>query len=230
VQAPSQSPKQQARTKGFVGLIKRGAVDQKEIYSAPFHRKNLKWDVLFVAATGGLIAADRHITGPVSHDDLSTSRTISDVGLYSMMATTGAMLASGAARKDEHAREAGILGFEALANTVAVGAVTQLVAGRERPLEGQGKGHFWVNNAIDSSFPSQHSGLTWSMASVMAHEYPKNWVRFLSYGIASTVSVARVTGLKHFPADVAVGGTFGYLIGRHIFHAHTHFQAVPETQ
>lgn len=39
------------------------------------------------------------------------------------------------------------LGFEAFANTLAVGAVNQLVAGRERPLEGAGHGRFWINNS-----------------------------------------------------------------------------------
>jgi membrane-associated phospholipid phosphatase len=58
------------------------------------------------------------------------------------------------------------------------------------------------------------------MASVVAHEYPKPWVRWLVYGTATTVSVTRVTGLKHYPSDVEVGGVFGYLIGQHIFNAH----------
>lgn len=48
--------------------------------------------------------------------------------------------------------------------------------------------------------------------------------------LATTVSVTRVTGLKHFPADVAVGGVFGYLIGQHIFHAHSSFFHAPHTQ
>jgi hypothetical protein len=61
------------------------------------------------------------------------------------------------------------------------------------------------------------------MASVLAHEYPQPWVQFLAYGTAATVSVTRVTGLDHFPADVAVGGVFGYFIGQHIFHAHSRF-------
>ena len=208
-------------------LIKRGARDQKEIYLAPLHRENLKWDALFLVATGGLIAADKHVTGALSHDNLSVSQHISDVGLYSSVATTGAMLVSGLIEKNEHARETGILGFEAFANTLAVSAVTQLIAGRERPLEGEGHGRFWVNNALDSSFPSMHSSLSWSMMSVVAHEYPRPWVQFLAYGTATTVSVTRVTGLKHFPADVAVGGVFGYFIGRHIFHAHSSFSRTP---
>jgi hypothetical protein len=229
--APGEPPQQdhpqpanrQDSDRSFVGLIKRGAQDQKEIYSAPFHYRNLKWDALFLVATGGLIAADRHVPGAISHNHLAISEHISDVGLYSTMATTGVLYLSGIARKDEHARETGFLGFEALGNTLVVVAVTQLVAGRERPLEGSGHGRFWVNNALNSSFPSQHSGLAWSMASVLAHEYPQLWVQFLAYGTAATVSATRVTGLKHFPADVAVGGVFGYFIGQHIFRAHSHF-------
>jgi membrane-associated phospholipid phosphatase len=73
---------------------------------------------------------------------------------------------------------------------------------------------------LGSSFPSAHSSFTWTMASVVAHEYPKPWVRWLVYGTATTVSVTRVTGLKHFPSDVAVGGAFGYLIGQQVFNAH----------
>ena len=208
---------------GLVALLKRGVQDQKEIYTAPFKRKNLKWDALFLVATGGLIAADKHATGGISHDHLSASQDISDIGLYSTMATTGALYLSGILKKDEHTREAGFLGFEAAGNTLVVDAATQLITGRERPLEGAGQGRFWVNNALDSSFPSQHSGLTWSMATVIAHEYPKPWVQFLAYGTATTVSVTRVTGLKHFPADVFVGGVFGYLIGQHIFNVHSQF-------
>jgi membrane-associated phospholipid phosphatase len=221
----SQNPTQTASSShSSLGmLIKRGAIDQKEIYSAPFHRRNLKWDALFLVATGGLIAADKHVTGAIPHDNLSVSQHISDAGLYSMVATTGILLISGKLKQNERAQETGVLGIEALANTLAVGAVTQLVAGRERPLEGAGHGRFWVNNTIDSSFPSMHSGLTWSMASVLAREYPRPWVQFLVYGTATTVSVTRVTGLKHFPADVAVGGVFGYFIGQHIFHAHSRF-------
>jgi membrane-associated phospholipid phosphatase len=218
-----QSANQNASDRSLVGLIKRGLRDQKEIYSAPFHRQNLKWDALFLVATGSLIAADKYITGAISHNNLTVSQDISNIGLYSTLATTGVLYLSGIARKDDHTRETGFLGLEAFGNTLVVDAVAQLIAGRERPLEGNRNGRFWVNNALDSSFPSQHSGLTWSMASVLAHEYPKPWVQLLAYGTATTVSVTRVTGLKHFPSDVAVGGVFGYFIGQHIYHAHSRF-------
>ena len=176
-----------------------------------------------MAITGGLIAEDKHVSGAILRDNLSISRDISNTGLYSTMATTGLLYVSGTVKKNDRARETGVLGLEAFANTLVVGAVTQLIAGRERPLEGSGQGRFWVNNAVDSSFPPQHSGLTWPMATVLAHEYPKMWVQCLAYGTSTTVSVTRVTGLEHFPADVVVGGVFGHVIGRYIFHAHSRF-------
>ena len=201
-------------------IFRRAVRDQKGIYTAPFHRRNLKWDFLFLAATGGLIAADKHISGGLSQDNAAVSQHISDVGMYSMTASVAGLFLSSLKTQDAHARETGILSAEAFANTAVVLSFTQLIAGRERPTEGNGNGRFWQNNALGSSFPSAHSSFTWTMASVVAHEYPKPWVRWLVYGTATTVSVTRVTGRKHFSSDVEVGGVFGYLIGQHIFNAH----------
>ena len=201
-------------------LLRRAVLDQKAIYTAPFRRRNLQWSLLFLVATGGLIAGDKHISGAVSSAHASISQHISDIGMYSMTASVAGLWLSSLKTQDDHARETGILAAEAFANTAAIVGVAQLIAGRERPTEGNGSGRFWQNNALSSSFPSAHSSFTWTMASVLAHEYPRPWVRWLVYGAATTVSVTRVTGLKHFPADVEVGGVLGYLVGQQIFNAH----------
>jgi len=216
--APSDEPSSQHEARP--SILRRAMLDQKAIYKAPFHRRNLKWDLLFLAVTGGLIAGDKHISGALSPDHASVSQHISDVGMYSMTASVAGLWLSSLKTEDAHARETGVLAAEAFANTAAVVGVTQLIGGRERPTEGNGSGRFWQNNTLGSSFPSAHSSFTWTMASVVAHEYPKPWVRWLVYGTATTVSVTRVTGLKHFPADVEVGGVFGYLIGQQIFSKH----------
>jgi membrane-associated phospholipid phosphatase len=205
---------------GRPSIFRRAVQDQKQIYAAPFHRRNLKWDFLFLAATGGLIAGDKRISESLPRDHTGISQDISNVGLYSMTASVAGLWLSSLRTEDAHARETGALAAEAFANTAAVIGLTQLIAGRERPTEGNGNGRFWQNNALGSSFPSAHSSFTWTMASVVAHEYPRAWVRWLVYGTATTVSVTRVTGLKHFPSDVEVGGVFGYLIGEQIFNAH----------
>lgn len=201
-------------------LFRRGFADQKAIYTLPLQRKNLKWTALFLAGTGGLIAADRHITGVIPSDHADVSRTISNVSLYSLMGTVGIIGLSGWKTGDDRERETALLSGEASAHAAVVLLLTRLITFRERPLDGNGHGDFWSKTSLNSSFPSGHSTFSWTLASVVAHEYPRPWVQALAYGTATTVSVTRVTGLKHFSADVAVGAVFGYFIGQHIFHAH----------
>jgi hypothetical protein len=51
---------------------------------------------------------------------------------------------------------------------------------------------------------------------VIASEYPSKPVQFAAYAFALAISASRVTGRQHFPSDVLVGGTFGYLIGGYV--------------
>jgi membrane-associated phospholipid phosphatase len=204
----------------FKKTLKRFEADQAGIYSAPFHRSNLKWDALFLVGTGVLIGTDRYTSGEVSKNHLKINRDISNAGFYGTFAVAGAFLLSGVATHNEHARETGVLSVEALVNSFPVYAGMQFIAGRERPNEGTGNGRFLRNNALSSSFPSGHALFTWSIASVIAHEYPRPWVKWLAYGTATIVSVERFTGREHFPSDVMVGSALGYLIGRHVFQAH----------
>ena len=217
--AGPQSTQSRSSDGAFKKTFRRFGKDQAEIYSAPFHRSNLKWDALFLAGTGALIATDKQASRalPTNHVDLS--RNISNVGLYGTSAAAGVLWLSGLATHNEHTRETGALSAEAFASTMPVYVGLQLITGRERPIEGSGNGRFWRNNALSSSFPSGHALFTWSVASVIAHEYPRPWVKWVVYGTATAVSVTRFSGREHFPSDVVVGSAFGYLIGRHIFQA-----------
>ena len=218
--ADPQSSRSRSSDGAFKNVLGRFRKDQAEIYSAPFHRSHLKWDALFLAGTGVFIATDRQASRALPGNHLNISRNISSVGLYGTSAAAGILWLSGMATHNEHARETGVLSAEALANTATVYVGLQLITGRERPIEGSGNGRFWYNNALSSSFPSGHALFTWSMASVIAHEYPRPWVKWLAYSTATAVSVTRFTGREHFPSDVVVGSVIGYLIGQHIFQAH----------
>jgi len=220
ISADPQNTQGRSADGAFRKTIRRFGRDQAEIYSAPFHRSNLKWDALLLAGTGVLIATDRHASGALPGNHVDISRNISTAGLYGTSAAAGVLWLSGLATHNEHAREAGTLSAEAFANTVPVYAGLQFITGRERPNEGSGNGRFWRNNALNSSFPSGHALFTWSMASVIAHEYPRPWVKWLAYGTATAVSVTRFSGREHFSSDVVVGSVIGYLIGWHIFQVH----------
>ena len=50
------------------------------------------------------------------------------------------------------------------------------------------------------------------------HAIPGWRVRLVVYGLAATVSASRVMARQHFPSDVVVGSTLGYLIGGYVVH------------
>jgi membrane-associated phospholipid phosphatase len=214
------APNRSARSWTVGRVVSRLAHDQASIYAAPFQRANFKWDAVFLVGTAALIATDRHTIGIVSQDDINISRDISNVGLYGSEAAAGAIFITGLVTDNAHAKETGYLTAEALINAFPVYAGVQLIAGRERPNQGVGHGRFFQDHATSTSFPSGHAMFTWTIAAVIAHEYPRTWVKVLVYSTAAAVSVARYTGREHFVSDVAVGSFFGYFIGRHIFNSH----------
>jgi membrane-associated phospholipid phosphatase len=200
--------------------IKRGLEDQKQLWSAPFKRKNLKWDALFLLTTGALIATDRQASRAVPKDHVNISHTVALICIGTTGASAGLIWLHGIRADDSHAKETGYLTLESLANTFLIYTPMQIIAGRERPDEGTGNGRFWQNRSVNTSFPAGHPMFMWAMASVIGHEYHQRWVKFVTYGAAFAVSATRFTGRNHFPSDIFVGSTLGYLIGTHIFHAH----------
>jgi membrane-associated phospholipid phosphatase len=201
-------------------ILVRLAHDQGSIYIAPLQRSNLKWDAAFILGTTALVVTDRHTIGVVSRENENVSRNISNAGLYGTEAAAGAIFFTGLVTDNAHARETGFITAEALLNAYPVYIAMQLIAGRERPDQGAGHGRFFQDHSTNTSFPSGHSMFTWSMAAVIAHEYPRTWVKILAYTTAMAVSLTRYTGREHFVSDVAVGGFIGYFIGRHIFKLH----------
>lgn len=205
---------------GFIGRVfKRMLDDQKGMYAAPFKRSNINWDVLFLAGTGALLATDRRIETHVPHSNFTLAQRTSNTGLISLAGSAGAVWVYGIKADNLHAKETGVLEAETLANTFLVYAPMQLIAGRARPDEGNGKGDFFQHHAFNTSFPAGHAMFTFSMATVLAHEYPKPWVRVLAYGAASVVALSRFRARDHWASDTFVAAGLGYAIGSHIFHA-----------
>jgi Capsule assembly protein Wzi/PAP2 superfamily len=187
----------------------------------PFHLKaaDSNWTIPFVATTSLLIGSDPSIEArlPAGTTFVKRSQTFSNLGTGSMIGTAGGFYLAGSFIHDQHARETGVLSGEALVNSLAVSSAIQLLSGRERPTQGGGKGKFWQGG---DSFPSDHAAAAWSVASLFAHEYPGPMTKLVAYGLASAVSAARVTGDKHFAADVFIGGALGWYMGREDYRAH----------
>src|SRR5262249_4323847 len=139
------------------------------------------------------------------------SRTLSNTGLAVAAGGAGGMYFFGRLKGNDHQRETGILTLEAMTNSLMVVEGLKLLTQRERPIDPGGQGRFWHSRSpVDSSFPSAHAMLTWSAASVLAHEYPSRLTAVLAYGLAGTVSAARVASRDHFAGDVFAGSALGW--------------------
>jgi len=200
------------------------AYDQKVLWTGPFRARiqDLNWLVPAIGMAAGLINADSELSSRIDPAGslARNSKTLSNAGLGVAVAGAGSLYFFGRARSDDHQRETGILSGEAALNGVVITEVLKLATQRERPNDGTGQGRFWHGGTFNSSFPSEHAVVAWSIASVVAHEYSGPLTKFLAYGLAAGVSTTRVTGRAHFTSDVFVGSTLGWLIGRQVFNAH----------
>ncbi len=195
--------------------------DQKMIWSSPAHLRwaDASWFFPLTAATAGLFATDRSAAAALSNDAtrLNRFRKASDIGLASLVGAGGGLYLWSKISPNDHRNETGILAGEAAIDSLAVNSALQFSFGRERPYQNQGRGDFFQGGA---SFPSDHAVIAWSIASVIAHEHPGPLTQFFAYGMAAGVSASRVIGKEHFPSDVLVGSTIGWLIGREVYRAH----------
>jgi membrane-associated phospholipid phosphatase len=204
-----------------LSLLKNIALDQKSIWTSPVRLRwrDGTWLFPLAAATAGFFATDRAVPPALSTNPkkLNHYADFSNYGVYSLIGVGGGIYLWGEVSHDDHKRETGILAGEAAIDALGVDTALKYALGRERPNQGKGLGNFFQHG---DSFPSDHSAVAWSIASVIAHEYPGPLTQFAVYGLATAVSASRVAGKQHFPSDVVVGGAIGWLTGRQIYHAH----------
>ncbi len=220
----SQQPQTQTQQPIHEGLVKRSVKrtleDQKELYLTPFKPSNFKWDALVLGGTGALLASDRHIETHIGTAHQSIYQATSDVAIAGLGASLAGVWVWGIKGDHPHAKETGVLELETLVNTFLIYTPMQLVAGRQRPDEGNGNGDFWKHHNINTSFPGGHAMFTFAMATVVSHEYSQKWVQVLAYSAASIVTVSRFMARDHWSSDMFIGSALGIGIGAHIFHAH----------
>ena len=204
-------------------LFKNIARDQHDIWTSPAHLRlgYADWLVPFAGITAGLLVTDRDVNLHQSNSlgTLKNYRNLSNYGIAGMAGATGGLYLWGKVTEDLHKQEAGILSGEAALDGLLVTTAVKYATGRERPGVDSFHGKFWQGS---DSFPSDHAVAAWAVASVLTHEYPGPLTRFLAYGAASAISIARVRGQKHFPSDVLVGSGIGWLTGWQVYRAHHH--------
>src|SRR6267154_564234 len=202
-------------------LLKNIAKDQKALWIGP---KNLRLvDADWLVPLGGAAAAmfvtdstySRHLSNSPSR--IKYSKDLSNYGLASMVGIGGGLYLWGHITHDDHKIETGILAGEAAIDSLAPVYAMKYAFGRERPLQDNYRGRFGQGGV---SFPSEHAAAVWSIASVIAHEYPGPLTSLFVYGLASAVSASRISAKQHFPSDVLVGSAIGWFEGMYVYRKH----------
>jgi membrane-associated phospholipid phosphatase len=202
-------------------LLKNIAQDQKALWIGP---KNVRFaDADWLVPLGGAAAAmfvtdssySRHLSNSPSR--IKYSKDLSNYGIAAMVGVGGGLWMLGHMTHDDHKIETGILAGEAAIDSLVPVYAMKYAFGRERPLEHNYTGRFGVGGV---SFPSEHAAAAWSIASVVAHEYPGPLTSLLAYGLASAVSASRITAKQHFPSDVLIGSAIGWLEGMYVYRKH----------
>lgn len=205
-------------------FIQRILADQKAIWASPLklRRSDAAWLVPLTAATVVALRTDTRVQSRLGNSDrlLLSSNRVSRLGSgYSTFGAAGAIYLVGRLAQNDRATETGALGIEALINSSIVAGALKFATGRERPGVLDGDGSFGERG---KSFPSGHAATIWALSTVVAEQYrDKPVIRIAAYGVATAVSISRVTGRNHFPSDVLVGSTIGYLIGRYTVRRHS---------
>ncbi|QHS52989.1 capsule assembly Wzi family protein [Edaphobacter sp. 12200R-103] len=216
----------------LAGTPKRILEDQKGIWTSPSRIKPSDgiWLAPLGVATGLLIGSDHHTMTQLIHiskDGQDKANTLSNGALVGVGAIPASAYLWSFFNHAPQAHETGLLAGEAGVDAYVVNEALKIAFRRERPLEDNARGKFFTSPWNNGSFPSNHSILAWSMASVVASEYPGWLSKTAVYGLASTVSVSRVLSEQHFPSDVLVGSVAGWLIGRYVYHAHHNYTLNP---
>jgi len=208
--------------RGFKELGKEFLIDQKQIWTSPakIRFSDTQWLVPLSGITAGLFVTDSDFSGHLSKNPATIShyKTLSNAGVGALVGGAGGMWLLGHVRHNEHWSETGFLAGEAALNSLVAVETFKYSLRRQRPYQGDGSGPFFQSGG--TSFPSEHAAAAWSVAGVIAHEYPGPLMKIAAYGLASLVDYSRIRGRQHFPSDVFVGSIMGNLIAQNVYSRH----------
>lgn len=207
--------------------VKHVAQDEFGILMSPLHTpaSSLVWILPFGAATGIAVHEDTraiHDLGIHPHREDQFNKLSDGLGLYAPFAAAGAGYIAGNVRQDSYMTETAVLSAEAMADAGILDEGLKYALDRENPMFDNARGGLWPHGPKDwpnsPSMPSEHAMNVWAFAHVVAGQYNGLATNLLVYGAATTVSVSRVVARQHFPSDVLVGSTLGWLVGGYVLH------------
>ena len=205
----------------FKGLGKEFLQDQEQIWTSPAKIRfpDVQWLVPLAGASTWMFQTDASYSRHLSQNPSTVSRynNLSNASVAALIGGAGGMWLLSHKTHNEHWRETGFLAGEAAMNSLVVVEGMKYSFGRQRPNQGNGNGSFFQGGV---SFPSEHAAAAWSVAGVIAHEYPGTFTKIVVYSLASLVDISRIRSHQHFPSDVFIGTVIGNLVAQNVYSRH----------
>lgn len=204
--------------------------DGKSLVTSPFHwqKEDRIIALSFLAATSIAIATDEESHKLFERNRTDFSNRAADffrpLGDKFPFWVLGGMYATGLVIKDHKAKETAYLGLRSIVIAGSITTALKYGFGRARPFGDKGAYYFkafdFSPSGYSLSLPSGHATTAFAFASVIAHQYPRWWVKYPAYFLAAGVAWSRLNDNVHFLSDVIVGGSIGYFVGEKIVHRH----------
>jgi membrane-associated phospholipid phosphatase len=212
---------------GQCGIAKETVFDTREILTAPARWQKSEWKRAGTAAAivvGSVLLLDEPARDFIQdHENRTTDRIASAFEPFGAEYALGTLAGFALIGKLTNRPVARHVAFDgAVSGLIAVGLVVpalKSVSGRSRPYTGQGAHDFDPFSGADS-FPSGHTAMAFALATSIAQNYDRHWVKGLSYGVAGLTAYARMEHDDHWLSDVVGGAFIGVGVARGVAALH----------
>jgi hypothetical protein len=201
------SPGILAQVTGFREFGREFGRRQVKLWRSPLEQpqRTAKFAVPLAAAATVLMIADQPTVNRYAQRPAPWAGKVSNAGDFSALAgSLGGIYAMGLLTRSETTIQVSQTGIMAVSHSFVLTQGLKALTRRQRP-DGSNR---W-------SMPSGHAMTAFAMAGAFSsHPRSPRWVRFAAPAVASAIAFSRIGARKHYPSDIAIGGTFGWLIGR----------------
>ncbi|SDD97953.1 phosphatase PAP2 family protein [Sporomusa acidovorans] len=186
--------------------------DTGYVLSGPMHWDNSEWKSFFLYGGGTYLIYknDNHIRNWFQDRHSNDGNRIARLG--NALPLTGVIYMGGTYFwGNEKQKQVSKVGLESAFSTLIITETLKNAVSRKRP---SGTGH--------DSFPSTHTAVAFSLATVIANEYKDDkHAGSVAYGLATVTGLSRIYDNRHWSSDVVAGGLIGYYTAKTIIKLNT---------
>ena len=212
--------------------IHSGFMDAKDQITAPLHWNSTQWMTAATVASAEAILiyadGDKNIQLWAQKNRNATTNFIEkDIGdplgsgIYPGIIVGSSYIAGCIFHKDKPKRFA-MLAAKSFVISGATAGVAKYVFQRHRPYQDNpANPENWdgpLGNFTHFSFPSGHTTVAFSFATMLALEYPRPLIiPIAAYSLATLTAFGRINGNYHWGSDVLMGACIGYFTSKLVF-------------